>query len=84
MEDKWICRECGCDEHNEEYAKCCHNCGTPLLENYCSNPHCDLNSYDSDDDRTPLPPDYCYCDTCGSETEYFIKGYTCPKRYKKA
>ena len=79
MSEKKICRQCGCNEHSE-HAKFCHNCSTPLLDNYCSNPRCDLNSNDTDD-FIPLPPDYCYCDDCGSETDYFQAGYIKPKNY---
>jgi len=72
-----ICVKCGCPDH-EENAVYCHNCGTALNANYCSNPNCVMNN---GDEPVPLDPSHCYCDQCGSETEYFKAGYINPKTY---
>jgi predicted Zn-dependent protease len=73
------CIKCGCPDH-EDNAIYCHNCGTMLDSNFCTNPKCVMNN---DDDPTPLDPSYCYCYQCGSETEYYKAGYIKPKTYNR-
>lgn len=80
MNEKTICNHCGCDNHSE-HAQFCHNCGGMLLENYCSNPQCEINNIDHD--PIPVPSDSCYCDKCGSETDYFKNGYIKQKKYRE-
>lgn len=72
-----VCVKCGCPDH-EENAIYCHNCGIALDSNYCTNPDCILNN---GDEPSSMPSNYCYCDQCGSETEYFKAGYIKPETY---
>lgn len=73
-----VCVKCGCDKHQEN-AIYCRNCGIELDANYCTNPDCLMNN---GDEPYSFPADYCYCDQCGSETEYFKAGYIKPLIYE--
>lgn len=72
------CIKCGCPD-NAADADFCKNCGTELIENYCTNDDCFRRN---NSDRIPCDDDACYCDGCGHETEYFKRGLIKPKVYR--
>lgn len=63
--------------NNDNDAEFCTNCGFPLDSNYCTNDYCNRNNGES----VPLPEDACYCDCCGSESQYFADGLISPRTF---
>lgn len=68
------CKQCGLEIH-EDNAAFCENCGFELESNYCTNDHCYTRN---NGDRIPCNEDACFCNDCGSETEYYRQGLTKP------
>lgn len=73
------CFKCGHEDH-EEGAVFCENCSHPLDSNYCTNDTC---AGRNNGDRIPCRETACYCDCCGSETEYFRDGLIKPIDHNK-
>ena len=69
------CFKCGFTEHRKD-ALYCKNCGFLLNSNYCTNEHC--MAYNNSDEPIPLTEDSCFCDYCGSESEFFKQGFIKP------
>ncbi len=73
------CIQCGFEDH-EENSKFCENCGYPINSNYCTNDHCFTRN---NGEAIPCRETACYCNDCGSQTEYFRDGLIKPIDCKK-
>ena len=65
------CMNCGHDEKWPD-SYYCSQCGA-ILQNFCTNPNCELCREDGED--VELPADAKYCPVCGEPTLFFQKGY---------
>lgn len=69
----FVCAKCKAE--NNEGATFCFNCGYELDSNYCPNSGCDRNN----GVNIQMPSNYCYCDSCGHESTYYLDGLIEPQ-----
>ena len=77
--EKSVCPQCDFTDH-EENSVHCENCGFELHSNYCTNERCYTKN---NGERVPCSETACYCNDCGSPTEYFEQGLVEPIDCKK-
>jgi len=73
------CIQCDFSNH-EENSKYCENCGFELNSNYCTNERCYTKN---NGNRIICRETACYCNDCGSPTEYFHQGLIEPITHDK-
>lgn len=66
------CPKCN-REFNPEDDSYCFNCGE-CLTNFCSNDDCVRNE-EGNEDIMGLPHDACFCNYCGSKSDFYLKGF---------
>jgi len=73
------CKNCGSD--NKINSNFCIYCGFKLNSNYCTNADC-MNYNHGTEQSNSCDEDACFCNECGSKTEYCLAGLVKEKSTK--